>query len=171
MDLSAGLPAELNIINQDYSWSQALDYENVSFRCRTYYGIGHLAKAFPKISQTYRHRKATWWSRARPKHYIASNDESNIQHEGTKEIPEEIMSEAIQEIREPHDEELSLGASKEILATPGKTNDPPFPETSYATASLEFSYWKLVTKSSQGKPLSHEVQKDIKELNSSAFEL
>ena len=61
------------------------------------------------------------------------------------------MPEAIQENREPHDEEPCLGASKEILAISGKTiENPPCPETSYATISPEFSYWKLVTKTFLG---------------------
>ena len=52
------------------------------------------------------------------------------------------MSEGIQEIREPHDEEPPLGVS---IETPGKIKEnPPCPETSYAIASLEFSDWKLV---------------------------
>ena len=58
MDLNEGLLVELKIVNQEYSWTQALDYENVSFRCRSCYNIKHMAKAYPKTSQSYRHHKA-----------------------------------------------------------------------------------------------------------------
>ena len=76
MNLSGGLPAELKIVNLDYAWTQALDYENISFRCRACYNIGHLAKTCPKTSQSYRHRKATWWMGARPEHYTVLNEET-----------------------------------------------------------------------------------------------
>ena len=102
MDLNKGLPVELKIVNQDYSWTQALDYENVSFRCRSYYDIGHLAKACPKTSQSYRHRKAMWWTGARPEHYTVSNVESA--HEGTEEFQQKNITEAIQANKEPLDE-------------------------------------------------------------------
>ena len=91
MDLSEGLPTELKIVNQDYSWTQALDFENISFRCRSYYNVGHLAKAFPKTSQSYRYRKDTWWTRARPEHYTILNGDPT-QHEGTKELQLENTS-------------------------------------------------------------------------------
>ena len=75
MDLSEGLPVELKIVNQEYSWTQALDCENISFRCRSCYNIGHLAKECPNISQPYKHCKATWWTGACPEHYNVINDE------------------------------------------------------------------------------------------------
>jgi hypothetical protein len=75
MDLNEGLLVELKIVNQDYSWTQALDYENVSFRCRSCYNIGHLAKEYPKTSQPYRHHKAMWWTGVCPEHYTVSNVE------------------------------------------------------------------------------------------------
>ena len=96
MDLSKGLPAELKIVNQDYSWTQVLDCENVSFRCRSCYDIGHQEKEFPKISQPYRHRKATWWTGARPEHYIVSHVAST-QHDGTKTLQQENTPETIHE--------------------------------------------------------------------------
>ena len=100
MDLSEGLPVELKIVNQDYSWTQALDYKNISFRCRSCYNTGHLAKACPKASQPYRHRKATWWTGARPEHYNVLNGEL-AQHEGTKELQSENTSGTIQENMDP----------------------------------------------------------------------
>ena len=153
MDLSTWLLAELNIINQDYSWNQALDYENVSFRCRTCNGIGHLAKSFPKATQTYRNLKATWWTGAHPEHYTVSNDESDIQHDGTNEFPKENLPGAILTNRDPQDEELPLGTSKAILetmATTPRKENPPFPKISYTTTSPEFSDWKQVTKKFPG---------------------
>ena len=85
MDLSKGLPGELKIVNQDYSWTQALDYENIYFRCRSCYNIGHLAKACPNISQPYKHNKATWWTGARPEHYTVTNIEPG-KYDGTDEL-------------------------------------------------------------------------------------
>lgn len=148
MDLSTGLLVHISIVNQDYSCTEALDYENVSFRCIACYGVRHLAKSCPKITQTLRHLKPTCWTGARPKHYTISNDVSGIQHDGTKEHLEENLPKGNSLNREPQVKETPMGAFEAILkttaTTPEKSN--PFPKASYSTASPEFSDWKLATK-------------------------
>ena len=148
MDLSARILIEINIVNQDYSWTEALDYENVSFRCITCYGVGHLAKSCPKITQTLRHLKPTWWTGVRPKHYTISNDVSGIQHDGTKEHLEENLPKGNPLNGEPQVKDPPMGEFEAILKTMATTHEKsnPFPKVSYSTTSPEFSDWKLVTK-------------------------
>lgn len=147
MDLNEGLPTKLKIVNQDYSWTQALDYKNISFRCRSCYNIGHLEKAFLKTSQPFRHRKATWWTGARPEHYIVSNRES-AQHDDIVDLQQENTSREIQESIDPQ----NIEPTRDVLATPlenlGKSlgESTPGPHT---TTSPD-SEWKLVTKTFSG---------------------
>ena len=177
MDLSTGLLADINIVNQVYSWTEALDYENVSFRCITCYGVGHLAKSCPKITQTLRHLKPTWWTGVRPKHYTISNDVSGIQQDGTKEHLEENLPEENLVNEEPQVKDPPLGVSKAILettaTTPRKTN-PPCPKTPYTTTSPEFLDWKLVTKKFSGAatvPRGIEGHKGSQQLSFGTLEL
>jgi hypothetical protein len=44
MDFHKGFPAEIILQGKDYSRTQKLDYENLSFRCRNYFETGHLAR-------------------------------------------------------------------------------------------------------------------------------
>jgi hypothetical protein len=43
MDFSKGFPAEIILQGKDYSRTQKLDYENLSFRCSNCFKMGHLA--------------------------------------------------------------------------------------------------------------------------------
>lgn len=169
MDLNAGLPTELNIVNQDYSWVQTLDYDDVSFRCRSCFDIGHLAKSCPKTPQTYRNCKATWWKGARPEHYIVSNDESNTRYDETGDLPANNIFEARPRATEP-----SLEAET-MAATPRKTNEKFYgPKIPYTTATPEFTDWKLVTKKSSGAatfPRGPEGHKGIQQLSFGILEI
>ena len=101
-----------------------------------------------KTSQSYKHRKVTWWIGSHPRHYIVSNVEPT-QHDGTKELQQENIVEAIQEIKEPLDAEPPLEVSAATLGiltkSLGETTLGP-----YTTASLDLSHWKLVTKNISG---------------------
>ena len=148
MDLNEGLPTKLKIVNQDYSWTQALDYKNISFGCKSYYNIGNLEKAFLKTSQPFRHRKATWWIGARPEHYTVSNRES-AQHDDIVDLQQENTLREIWESIDPQNVE----PTRDVLATPlenlGKSigESTPGPRT---TTSPD-SEWKLVTKKFSGE--------------------
>jgi hypothetical protein len=48
MDFSKGFPAKVILTGKNYSWSQKLDYERVSLRCRSCFETGHLATHCPK---------------------------------------------------------------------------------------------------------------------------
>ena len=144
MDLSEGLTADLKIVNLDYEWTQALDCENISFRCRAYYNIGHLAKSYPKTSQSYRHQKATWWMGAHPEHYTILNEEST-QLEGTGKLqPENTLGE-IQAKMEPQIVEQALEVSAATMENSKKPSGV-FTRGLHTIASPEISEWKLVTK-------------------------
>lgn len=42
MDLSKGLPDGILLSHKDLKWTQALDFENTTFRCRVFHQTGHL---------------------------------------------------------------------------------------------------------------------------------
>jgi hypothetical protein len=48
MDYGKGFLAKIIMKGENYSWMQNLDYEHVSFHCRSCFEIGHLVANFPK---------------------------------------------------------------------------------------------------------------------------
>ena len=50
LDLSKGLPEQINLKINDTVWTQILDYENTAFRCRHCHLIGHLQNSCPLLS-------------------------------------------------------------------------------------------------------------------------
>lgn len=42
IDISKGLPDQINLKYGDFHWTQTLDYENTAFRCRHCHQTGHL---------------------------------------------------------------------------------------------------------------------------------
>jgi hypothetical protein len=64
MDFSKGFPAEIILQGKDYSRTQKLDYENLSFRCRNCFETGHLARNCGKPPGKKRSSKPTWWTEA-----------------------------------------------------------------------------------------------------------
>lgn len=47
LDLSKGLPEQIDLKINDFVWTQTLDYENTSFRCRHCHQAGHLQNTCP----------------------------------------------------------------------------------------------------------------------------
>ena len=103
-----------------------------------------MAKDFRKTSQSYKHRKATWWMGSHLEYYTITNVELT-NHNATDELQLENSSETIQGFKDPHIEQ-TRGASTETLtkslgeSTPGHCT----------TTSPYFSEWKLVTKKISG---------------------
>ena len=62
MDFTKGFPAEIILQGKDYSRTQKLDYENLSFRCRNCFETGHLARKCGKPPGKKRSSKPTWWT-------------------------------------------------------------------------------------------------------------
>ena len=49
IDISKGLPDQINLKIGDFHWTQTLDYENTTFRCRHCHQTGHLQKDCTQI--------------------------------------------------------------------------------------------------------------------------
>lgn len=49
LDLSKGLPEQINLKINNYVWTQTLDYENTAFRCRHCHQSGHLQNPCPSL--------------------------------------------------------------------------------------------------------------------------
>ena len=48
MDLEVGLPEAINLIVEDWSHVQELDYEQLPFKCRHCHGYGHFSRSCKK---------------------------------------------------------------------------------------------------------------------------
>ena len=48
IDISRGLPDQINLKYGDFHWTQTLDYENTAFRCRHCHQTGHLQSSCPQ---------------------------------------------------------------------------------------------------------------------------
>lgn len=66
LDLSKGLPEQINLKIKDTVWTQFLDYENTAFRCRHCHLTGHLQNSCP--SHTTRSKKGTF-AKTKPKRW------------------------------------------------------------------------------------------------------
>jgi hypothetical protein len=75
MDFSKRFPAEVILTGKNYSWSQKLDYERVSLRCRSCFETGHLATHCPKGPKKNRKlQKSTWCVGSNDGHQVLSKD-------------------------------------------------------------------------------------------------
>jgi hypothetical protein len=77
MDFNKGFPTEIILTGENSSWSQKLDYENVSFHCRVCFETGHKATHCPKRPRQAKklQHKSTWWDGAKEEHQMISKDE------------------------------------------------------------------------------------------------
>ena len=66
MNISLGLPADIEIKTSNGSWFQPLDYEGIPFRCRRCHQVGHLAA---KCSKVRVQRESSWWKNSEEQHY------------------------------------------------------------------------------------------------------
>jgi len=57
VDLSKGLPDQIQLKHRQRSWTQVLDYENTAFRYRICRQIGHLQSTCPAIKKDNRRKK------------------------------------------------------------------------------------------------------------------
>ena len=49
IDMRKGLPDQINLKIGDFHWTQTLDYENTTFRCRHCHHTGHLQSSCPSM--------------------------------------------------------------------------------------------------------------------------
>ena len=59
VDLSEGLPEQIILIWKSQKWVQHLDYENTTFRCRSYLQTGHLQGTCPSARSAKKKRSKT----------------------------------------------------------------------------------------------------------------
>jgi hypothetical protein len=51
MDFNKGFPAEIILLEKNYSWTQKIDFENLCFKCRVCFETGHIARNCEKSSE------------------------------------------------------------------------------------------------------------------------
>ncbi|KAH9295953.1 hypothetical protein KI387_039541 [Taxus chinensis] len=68
LDTSKNLPANIELIVQNRTWTQSLDYEGLPFRCRKCFATGHTADVCGVEKR--KNGKNNWWKNALPEHLI-----------------------------------------------------------------------------------------------------
>ena len=70
MEFNKGFPTKIILTSENSSWSQKLDYKNVSVSCRVCFEIGHKETHCQKIArQAKKHLcKSTWWVSDKEEH-------------------------------------------------------------------------------------------------------
>ena len=88
VDLSKGLPEQINLKIGDFHWTQSLDYENTAFRCRHCHQTGHLqstcTQLLGKKKNLTRKPKSKSWSTCVPPTNdtdYSSSDEEELEAE------------------------------------------------------------------------------------------
>jgi hypothetical protein len=72
MDFSKGFPAEIILGCKNYTWTQKLDYERISLRCRACFETGHTTAQCTKGNRKAgkQQRKSTWWEGSNEDHQL-----------------------------------------------------------------------------------------------------
>jgi hypothetical protein len=72
MDFSKGFLAEIILGCKNYTWTQKLDYERISLRCRACFETGHIAAQCTKGNRKAgkQQRKSTWWEGSNEDHQL-----------------------------------------------------------------------------------------------------
>jgi len=125
LDFSKWFPAKIILTCKNYSWTQNLDYERISLRCRVCFETGHIAAQCPKGNRKAqkRQRTSTWWNGSNEDHQlIIKNSQS---HSSLHSVPDSPSRDsAITQDLKPH----SNGPStQENPPNQSKDSDPPEP--------------------------------------------
>lgn len=98
MDFRKWFPTKINLTGKNYSWTQKLDYERVSLRCRPCFEIGHIVSQCPKgprKNKKSRH-KLTWWVGSKEDHQIVSHP-NGMPSQADPSIQLQLVSQEIQQ--------------------------------------------------------------------------
>lgn len=164
VDLSKGLPDQIQLKHKQRSWTQILDYENTAFRCRICRQTGHLQSKCPAAKKDNRRKKkvekqARGWQFPPP----VSNDEEkeemefddlNQTNQMSKEPTEKDINpqEHIDAARVTSTDTMDMGRNKRQHTLESSDSDKEFPhpvaETTLAliTAKEPQGVWKKVEK-------------------------
>jgi hypothetical protein len=141
MDLSKGFLAEIILQGKDYSRTQKLDYENLSFRCRHCFDTGHLAHNFGKPPRKKRSSKPTWWTK------VSKEPRSESK---TLEAEEEAEVEA--KIKPPAKGEAEEAEAQAEIKSPAKGEAEDTPKSPTQQESLTASWADLAEKEDPLRP-------------------
>jgi hypothetical protein len=85
IDISKGLPDQINLKYGDFHWTQTLDYENTAFRCRHCHQTGHLQSSCPqhldKKKTPKRKPKSKSWNPCAPPPPMEDSDSTSSDEE------------------------------------------------------------------------------------------
>lgn len=97
IDISKGLPDQINLKFRDFHWTQSLDYENTAFRCRHCHQTGHLQSACSQFKDKKKNRnrkpKSKRWNPFEPPRplddlYFSTSEEEDS--EADVQVDEEL---------------------------------------------------------------------------------
>lgn len=159
MDFSKGFPTEIILGCKNYTWTQKLDYERISLRCRACFETGHIAAQCTKGNRKAgkQHRKSTWWEGSNEDHQLII---TNIRKSSLESDPLSLDSKGTST------QETSLNHSKNVPQSKNKASAPLDPgiESIKASDTLDTRIESKVL-SSPPPPLSwaDEADKDEKD--------
>jgi hypothetical protein len=131
MDFSKGFPAEIILGCKNYSWTQKLDYERISLRCRACFETGHIAAQCTKGNRKAgkQQRKSTWWEGSNEDHQLII---TNIRKSSLEPDPLSLDSKGTSTQETPPNHSKNVPQSKSKASTsldPGiesiKASDTP----------------------------------------------
>lgn len=131
VDLSQGLPDHITINFNNSLWTQQLDYENTTFRCRSCLQTGHLQYACPLCSKEPKgnkkqQKKPKGWQQTEPLEEEALNTEptdlQGSQEKAMEENNEEPKLEPINSERQ-QDLQLEISGAKRAHSPEGSDSD------------------------------------------------
>lgn len=97
IDISRGLPDQINLKIGDFHWTQSLDFENTAFPCRNCHLTGHLQNSCPSILS---HKKKAD-SKQKPKRWMPHDppplDVSSSSDEEDEKSDEEILADRLEQ--------------------------------------------------------------------------
>lgn len=98
IDLSKGLPEQINLKIGDFHWTQPLDFENTAFRCRNCHLTGHLQSSCPSLPFPQKKAKAKPKSKSWKPHDPPPFDVFSSSDEENEEEDEEVMDETPEQV-------------------------------------------------------------------------
>lgn len=110
VDLSRGLPDQIQLKHRQRCWTQFSDYENTAFRCRTCQQIGHLQNTCPTTKKDIRRKKKIGKQGKRWKFPPPLSDE-----EEEEDVEHVIPNENNQMNKEPEAEDINPQESMDSL--------------------------------------------------------
>ena len=109
IDIRKGLPEQIIVKMGDFHWTQTLDFENTTFRCRNFHLTGHLQSSCPSMPFQKKKAKSKPKDKSWKPHDPPPMDVFSSSDEEVEEEDEEVMDEMPEQVSPSvHHEEATV---------------------------------------------------------------